>query len=243
MSNSHTRAAVLIVAAGRGRRFGDEMPKQYQPIAGVCSLRRCLETFLALDAIAMVQTVIHPDDSEMYAQATSGLPDDRVLPPVSGGATRAKSVTCGLQALAAHSPDCVLVHDAARPFVSERIITDVLGELRHADAAFAALPVVDALWQAADGAAINPVPRDGLWRAQTPQGFRFDPLLAAHLAYEGDAADDVEIARAMGIDVRIVTGASENFKITTRADLERAEQIAAARLVPLTDLSPQAARG
>ncbi|WP_299883072.1 2-C-methyl-D-erythritol 4-phosphate cytidylyltransferase [uncultured Sulfitobacter sp.] len=221
------RASVLIVAAGRGRRFGDETPKQYLPIAGVCSLRRCLETFLSVDAIAMVQPVIHADDADMFAAAIEGLDDSRILPPVLGGATRAKSVTCGLRALAANSPDCVLVHDAARPFVSQRIILDVLEELTQADAAFAALPVVDALWQTSDGAAINPVPRDGLWRAQTPQGFRFDPLLSAHLSYDGDAADDVEIARAMGIEVRIVMGASENFKITTPQDLERAEQVVA----------------
>ena len=216
------RASVLIVAAGRGRRVGDETPKQYLPIAGVCSLRRCLETFLSLDSIAMVQPVIHPDDGDMFAAAIDGLGDGRSLTPVLGGATRAKSVTCGLRALAEHSPDCVLVHDAARPFVSARIIADVLQELTQADAAFAALPVVDALWQTSDGAALDPVPRDGLWRAQTPQGFRFDKILRAHRAHKGDAADDVAVAREAGMSVRFVEGSEQSYKITTKADLARA---------------------
>ena len=217
-------AAVLIVAAGRGRRFGDPLPKQYVPIAGVCSLRRCLETFLALDAVSRVQVVIHADDETLYAEAIAGLEDVKLLSPVNGGETRVASVTAGLEALKATRPDHVLVHDGARPFVTARIITDVLEELSVADAAFAALPVVDALWRAQDGSATTSVPREGLWRAQTPQGFRFEALLNAHLAYRGDAADDVEIARAMGIDVRIVTGDSANFKITTPQDLERAER-------------------
>ena len=218
------KAAVLIVAAGRGRRFGDPLPKQYVPIAGACSLRRCLETFLALDVVGMVQVVIHGDDQTLYADAVAGVDDSRLLAPVTGGETRVKSVMAGLEALRSTRPDCVLVHDGARPFVSGRIIMDVLGELEHAEAAFAALAVVDALWRGEDGKAGSPVSRDGLWRAQTPQGFRFQTLLDAHLAYAGNAADDVEIARAMGIDVRIVAGDPANFKITTADDLERAER-------------------
>lgn len=182
---------------------------------------------MSLDTIAIIQPVIHADDIAMYEAAIAGLNDTRILPPVFGGATRAKSVTCGLHALAEHSPDCVLVHDAARPFVSNLVIQNVLDELHNTEAAFAALPVVDALWKTSDGAAVSPVPRDGLWRAQTPQGFHFERLLSAHLRYEGDAADDVEIARAMGMDVRIVMGATENFKITTPGDLNRAEQLVA----------------
>lgn len=222
-------ASVLIVAAGRGRRFGDPLPKQYLSVAGICSLRRCLDLFLSLGSIGAVQVVIHPEDMPLYSDAVAGLTDMRLLPPVAGGETRSKSVTCGLQALEAHTPDCVLVHDAARPFVSARIIADVLVALETSQAAFAAMPVVDALWRVEGGAALSPVSRDGLWRAQTPQGFHFAPLLAAHLSYQGDAADDVEIARAMGLEVRVVLGAPDNFKITSPGDLERAEQIAKQR--------------
>ncbi|MGC1505117.1 MAG: 2-C-methyl-D-erythritol 4-phosphate cytidylyltransferase [Sulfitobacter sp.] len=218
---------ILIVAAGRGRRFGAETPKQYLPVAGVCAFRRCLETFLTLPEVTLVQTVIHADDRDLYMQALEGLADSRVLPAVVGGETRVQSVMNGLHALADHTPDYVLVHDAARAFVTGRIVRDVMDELAHSDAAFAALPVVDALWRAEDGAAVAPVTRDGLWRAQTPQGFRFGVLLQAHLAYQGDAADDVEIARAMGIQVKIVRGDSANFKITTPDDLQRAERFVA----------------
>ncbi len=217
------RVAVLIVAAGRGRRFGSETPKQYVPIAGICALRRCLDTFLSLESTAMVQVVIHPDDIATYGAAVAGADDARLLPAVPGADTRAQSVTCGLRALEPHAPDVVLVHDAARPFVTPRVIGDVLAALETCEAAFAALPVVDALWQSNGDKATHPVPRDGLWRAQTPQGFAFDALLGAHLAYTGDAADDVEIARAMGMEVQLVTGDAVNFKVTTPDDLARAE--------------------
>ncbi len=218
------KTAVLIVAAGRGRRFGDPLPKQYVPIAGICSLRRCLETFLGLDSTGCVQVVIHEEDQSLYDAAIAGVTDHRLMPSVAGGETRVQSVMAGLLALKSAQLECVLVHDAARPFVSERIILDVSVALENAQGAFAALPVIDALWRSEDGAAIEPVARDGLWRAQTPQGFRFETLLNAHLAYQGDAADDVEIARTMGIDVRIVMGDAANFKITTPQDLERAER-------------------
>ncbi len=220
------RVAVLIVAAGRGRRFGNETPKQYLPIAGVSALRRCLETFLSLDLVSMVQPVIHADDEALFQTAVAGVGDSRLHQAVIGADTRAKSVTCGLRALKAHAPDYVLVHDAARPFVSSRLVQNIVSSLEDADAAFAALPLVDALWRSVDGAAIDPVARDGLWRAQTPQGFDFEKLLSAHLSYEGDAADDVAIARAMGMDVRIVLGHEDNFKVTSPGDLERAERIA-----------------
>ncbi|KIN60124.1 Bifunctional enzyme IspD/IspF [Sulfitobacter noctilucae] len=218
------KVAILIVAAGRGRRFGDPLPKQYLPVAGICALRRCLDTFLGMVNVGTVQVVIHSDDADLYAGAVAGVFDPRLNQPVAGAETRAKSVMRGLLALQDAAPDVVLVHDAARPFVTERIVADVLTALEHADGAFAALPVVDALWQAEDGLALTPVARDGLWRAQTPQGFRFQALLDAHRTYQGDAADDVEIARAMGIDVRIVHGDTANFKITTPEDLARAER-------------------
>ncbi|NEK24897.1 2-C-methyl-D-erythritol 4-phosphate cytidylyltransferase [Sulfitobacter sp. JBTF-M27] len=218
-------AAALIVAAGRGTRFGSEVPKQYVPIAGICAFRRSVEKFLSGGDLGLVQAVIHPDDAKMYADAMAGLDDPRLLAPVTGGATRAQSVLQGLEALSGHAPDCVLIHDAARPFVSRRIIRNVLDMLQTTEAAFAALPVVDALWRVEEGAAVAPVPRDGLWRAQTPQGFHFQTLLKAHRGYQGDAADDVEIARAAGMTARVVEGASENFKITTPQDLRRAEQL------------------
>ena len=223
--------AVVIVAAGRGQRFGGATPKQYVPLAGHCALRRCAELFLAIGRIDTVVAVVHPDDGRLYADTMRGLTSPRLLPPAEGGSTRAASVLCGLEALAGHRPERVLIHDAARPFVPTEVVLAVVDALDTAPGAFAALPLVDALWSSEDSCAQAPVPRDGLWRAQTPQGFRYDRILAAHRAHRGDpAADDVAVARAEGMEVRIVAGSEANYKITTAADLVRARADAAQRL-------------
>ncbi len=216
------RIAALLVAAGRGQRFGSELPKQYVPLDGPCAFHRAVRAFLDVPRIGLVCPVIHPDDSALCAAALAGLADPRLLAPVPGGASRGHSVRLGLESLVWHAPDLVLIHDAARPFVPTRVIEDVCDALAEAEGACAALPVVDALWMAADGLAAAPVPRDRLWRAQTPQGFRFDRILAAHRAGDGGAADDVAVARAFGMAVRLVPGDEGNYKITLPSDLERA---------------------
>ncbi len=220
------RAAALIVAAGRGQRLGGALPKQYLPLAGRPVIRHAIATFLATPGIDRVQVVIHPDDADLYAAAVAGIADPRLAAPAPGGATRTASVARGLAALEAAAPDAVLIHDAARPFVSGATITACLTALDHAPGALPALPVVDALWRAEAGSAASPLPRDGLWRAQTPQAFRFGPLRAAYDAFDGEAADDVAVARAAGLDVALVAGTEDNFKITTEADLYRARRIA-----------------
>ncbi|MBF9036138.1 2-C-methyl-D-erythritol 4-phosphate cytidylyltransferase [Rhodobacterales bacterium HKCCE2091] len=215
--------AVLVVAAGRGTRLGADLPKQYLDLGGQPVLRRTLSAVLSAAAVTTVRTVIHPEDADLYAAATRGLSDPRLGPPVPGGATRAASVRAGLEALAkGDPPDTVLIHDAARPFLPQAVIAAVLAALATHDGAIAALPVVDALWRGDGHLADSPVPRDGLWRAQTPQGFRFDAILAAHRAGSEGAADDAEIARAAGLAVALVPGADSNYKITTAADLDRA---------------------
>jgi 2-C-methyl-D-erythritol 4-phosphate cytidylyltransferase len=214
--------SVLIVAAGRGHRLGGEIPKQFIPIGGVCSLRRVVDAFLALDAIGLLRVVIHPDDEVLCEQALLGIDDERLLAPVHGGNTRAQSVRLGLESFCDSSPGKVLIHDAARPFIPANVIEAVLAALDEVEGAFAALPVVDALWSAEGNNAVAPVSREGLWRAQTPQGFRFASILQAHRDHAGEAHDDVAVARAAGMSVRIVEGAEANFKITTAADLERA---------------------
>jgi 2-C-methyl-D-erythritol 4-phosphate cytidylyltransferase len=214
--------AAVIVAAGRGHRLGGGLPKQYAALGGRCPLRRCVDRFLATPRIDAIQVVIHPDDHGLYAEALRGVNDPRLLAPSGGGETRAASVMQGLEALAPLAPDRVLIHDAARPFVPVEVIAAVIDALERAPGAFAALPVVDALWRAEDDRALAPVPRDGLWRAQTPQGFHFERILAAHRGRAGEPADDVAVARAAGLEVRIVLGSEANYKITTGADLARA---------------------
>jgi 2-C-methyl-D-erythritol 4-phosphate cytidylyltransferase/2-C-methyl-D-erythritol 2,4-cyclodiphosphate synthase len=216
--------AALIVAAGRGLRLGGDLPKQYQAIAGEAILARAIRALLAHPDLGPVLTVIAAADRGLYDAATAAIADPRLLPPVIGSESRAGSVRAGLEALVALTPDTVLIHDAARPFVTVETIEAVLTALVEAEGAFPCLPVVDALWRDQDGWAEVPVPRAGLARAQTPQGFAFDPILAAHRALRDPEAalDDVAVARAAGLAVRIVPGNADNIKITTPADLARA---------------------
>lgn len=217
-----TATAVLIVAAGRGLRIGGGVPKQYLDLGGKVLLRHTIEHVLACPETSCVLVVIGNGDHALYRGATEGMDRDRLMDPVVGGDTRAKSVRAGLEALVPVAPECVLIHDAARPFATPGIIRGVIAALKEHDGAFPALPVVDALWLARDGVALEARSRTDLWRAQTPQGFRFQRILDAHRNFPGDAADDVEVAIAAGVDVRIVAGSEDNVKITTQDDLARA---------------------
>lgn len=219
--------ACLIVAAGRGERLGSRVPKQYLDLGGGrVMLRRSIEALLALPAVGLLAVVVHPDERDRYADAIAGLDDPRLLPAIPGGASRSASVRAGLEALEPYGPSRVLIHDAARPFLPPAVAEAVIAALRDAPAAFPALPVVDALWRAEADRAEAHVPREGLWRAQTPQGFHFSAILAAHRAHSGDALDDVAVARAAGLAVTIVPGDEANFKITTPEDLARAALVA-----------------
>ena len=218
------RAGVVVVAAGRGTRMGGALPKQYQPLAGQPVLQRTLARLAAHPRVGEIVVVIHPDD---HARAAPLLPPGARFVP--GGATRAASVAAGLAAL----PDGlghVLIHDAARPLVTAALIDRVLDALAEADAAAPALPVTDALWRE-DGAGgvAGAVSRAGLWRAQTPQGFALPAIRAAHAAAPAEAADDVEVARAAGLAVRIVPGEESNIKITLPEDMARAARFLAAQ--------------
>ena len=208
-----TATALLIVAAGRGVRIGGDVPKQYADLGGKALLRHTVERVLALPETSCVLTVIGTGDDKLYGAAMEGVDRDRLMDPVVGGETRAQSVRAGLEALVSEAPGKVLIHDAARPFVTTRIIRGVITALDRHDGAFPALPVVDALWLAKEGIALEARPRTGLWRAQTPQGFKFKRILDAHRNFPGDAADDVEVARAAGLDVRIVEGSEANIKV------------------------------
>lgn len=216
--------AVIIVAAGRGLRLGAEIPKQYLPLGTSTPISLAVRAFLRVDDVSWVMPVIHPADHDLCKDALSGINDPRLVDAVEGGATRAISVRRGLESLCSQRPEHVLIHDAARPFVTDAIIREVISTLDLHEGACAALPVVDALWKSEGLSAQHPVARDGLWRAQTPQGFRFESILDAHKAHNGSGADDVAVAREVGIGVQLVLGSGQNYKITTQADLERARQ-------------------
>lgn len=217
-----TSCVALIVAAGRGTRLGAELPKQYLPLAGAAVLRHSARAFLDHPRIDRVRVVIHPDDGPRYAEAVSGLV---LLPPVPGGASRQESVRLGLESLADAPPDLVLIHDAARPFVGADLVDRVLDCLGELPGAIPAVAVADTLKRGAEGRIVGTVAREGLWRAQTPQGFRYPDILAAHRAAAGhELTDDAAVAEAAGLAVGLVAGADANFKVTTEEDLLRARQ-------------------
>lgn len=213
--------AAIIVAAGRGTRAGGEVPKQWQALRGRPVLAATLAAFGG--AVDRVVVVIHPDDR---ARAAATLPGVAL---VDGAATRAGSVLCGLRALEGQGVSRVLIHDAARPLVSPGLIARMVAALDGAEAAAPGVAVTDALWRVEGGLVAGTQDRTGLWRAQTPQAFRFDAILAAHRAHPGGAADDVEVARAAGLEVRLVEGEDDNLKLTWPGDLDRAARIMAER--------------
>ena len=212
--------AVLILAAGAGIRAGGEKPKQYQPVGGKPILRLTAEAFLSHPGVSDVMIVIGEGQQAFYAEAVGGL---GLLPPVIGGQTRQQSALAGLRALAARKPNKVLIHDGARPFVSHAIISHVIAALDQHEGVIPALPVTDTLKRAPGGLITSTVSRDSLWGAQTPQGFRFAEMLAAHekAAIEGvhNLTDDAAVAEHAGLEVGIVAGESANRKLTTMQDI------------------------
>lgn len=211
----------LVVAAGRGARVGGERPKQYQRLHGRPVLRHSLETLCAHPRVDAVRVVIHPADRTLYDEAAAGLD---LLAPVEGGAERQDSVRMGLESLEAMAPDLVLIHDAARPFADAALISRVIAALGRHPGAVPAVPVTDTLKRGDDGLVGGTVERAGLWRAQTPQGFRFAGILAAHRRFSGvGLTDDAAVAERAGLAVALVDGSEDNVKVTTPADFRRAE--------------------
>lgn len=213
----------LIVAAGHGVRAGEGLPKQYRPLAGTAVLRRSIDAFLKHPMVDHVQVVIGPEHGELYEAATAGL----ALPsPVAGGETRQESVLRGLEGLTNLQPTFVLVHDAARPLVSAEIITATIDALETHDGALPVLAAADTLKRTRDGIVETTVPRENLGAAQTPQGFRFDKILAAHrAARDTSATDDAAIAELAGLNVAAVPGSRLNMKLTTPEDFVIAEAL------------------
>ena len=229
------KVAAIVVAAGRGLRAGGEVPKQYRTIAGEPVIRPSLARFAAHRAITAVQPVIHPDDETMFRTATDGLD---LLPAVPGGATRQGSVRAGLEALVARQPDIVLVHDAARPFLSDALVARAIAAAQASGAAVPAIAVADTVKRvdAADRI-IATVDRADLRMVQTPQAFAFALLLDAHrraaAAGREDFTDDAALLEWAGQRVAVFEGETGNVKLTTSDDFVRAETL---RLAALADI-------
>ena len=225
----------LIVAAGKGLRAGGEVPKQYQCIGGVPLLHYAIQRLQAYPGIDDVRVVINPEDRAHYDAAVDGL---CVPEPIAGGATRQASARAGLEALAGAAPTLVMVHDAARAFVPVAVIDALLAALDDPqnDGAVAALPITDSLRRGTTHYE-TAVDREGLWRVQTPQLFRFPALLAAHRTAASGATDELGIAMAAGLRIAITPGHEHAFKVTNRQDFAKA----AAMITPA--LSSRAASG
>ena len=225
----------LIVAAGQGFRAGGDVPKQYQLVGGVPLLRHAIQRLQAHPGIDSVRVVINPATRALYDEAAAGL---GLAEPVAGGATRQDSACAGLEALVTDPPDIILIHDAARAFVPDSVLDTLLAALENPgnDGAVPGLAVVDSLRR---GTALYDaaVDRDGLWRVQTPQAFRYPALLAAHRAAAPGATDELGIAMAAGLRVAVTPGDERAFKVTNPEDFAKA----AAMTTPV--LSSRAASG
>ena len=217
-----SRLAVLIVAAGKGERAGMGLPKQYESLAGEPMLRRTVRAFAGMP----IQVVIGPGQQDLADKALAGLD----LPaPVTGGATRQESVRLGLDALAREAPDFVLIHDAARPLISRKVIDDVVRALENgADGALPMVAASDTLRRREGDGRWSLVPRENLYRAQTPQGFVYAKIAAAHRTHAAqDVTDDVALAELAGMRIEMVEGEEKNIKVTRKEDFALAESLMA----------------
>jgi 2-C-methyl-D-erythritol 4-phosphate cytidylyltransferase / 2-C-methyl-D-erythritol 2,4-cyclodiphosphate synthase len=223
----------LIAAAGTGERATaagsrPSLPKQYRDLAGLPVLRHTVRTFAAELGADCVFTVIRSHDRELCRSAIAGLATPE---PIIGGPRRQDSVRLGLEGAAQQtSPAKVLIHDAARPFVSATVISRVIEGLKSADAVAPMIPIPDTLRRKGEGA-FGLVPRDELFRTQTPQGFAFDAILAAHRRYASESfTDDIALAECAGLKVVAVAGEEMNIKLTTPSDFELAQRLALSAL-------------
>ena len=229
--------AVLIVAAGKGERAGGGVPKQFRQLGSRPLLRWSVDVFGTHPAVTSVHVVIGADQHTHYERATRGT---SLPPPIVGGEQRQDSVRNGLLALAQQAPEHVLVHDAARPLAGRTVIDGVIAALLSgADAAIPMIPVADTLRRRNDDGTWDVVPRTNLHRAQTPQGFRFDKILEAHLAHaKSSVTDDMAIAELAGLKIVATAGEESNLKVTEPEDFAIAE-----RLLSSTCAEPRSGMG
>ena len=208
----------IIVAAGRGTRAGGKSPKQWQHLGGKRIIDHSIDLFKNIPRINKIMVVLHSDDLHLL--------DRNDVLFTQGGSTRSESVRSGLEALQqTERPDYVLIHDAARPSTPLALIDKVIDNLTTVNAVSPALPVTDTLWEVIDEKVIQTKSRNNIWRAQTPQGFKFNTILDAHKISSSTMTDDVEVAISAGVQVKVINGSEQNIKITTAEDFERVMRV------------------
>ena len=211
----------IIVAAGKGNRAGGKVPKQWRKIAGKLVVDWSIDAFKNHSLVDFVIVVLPPNQN---------LHRNDVMTCV-GGKSRSLSVYNGLIAAKSLSPDKVLIHDVARPAVSENIITDIISEINEETGAAPGLPIIDALWKISDGEVEKTLDRDFIFRAQTPQGFPYSKILEAHESQSDERAfDDVELAKKSKLKVMLKAGHKDNMKITTPEDFSKISKILVKKL-------------
>ncbi len=236
MSAEKYTTIALVVAAGRGTRLRQDTgspPKAYIPICGKPLLAHTLEALEhpSIDAIACV---IHPDDEALYQAVRQEYGSSLILPPLHGGARREDSVRNGLDGIAHHTPENVLIHDAARPFVPGKLIDNLLAALENADAALPIIPISDTVRELESGEIKATLNRQHIYRAQTPQAFRFQTILDLHHRPHNDVTDDIALCETAGIAIAPVPGDQRNIKITAPDDVMLAEQMLQGRYTTRT---------
>ncbi len=215
--------ACVIVAAGVSNRISGALPKQYRMIVGQSVLERSIRAILVDNRVEGVVCVINAKHLELYETCAAAIKDRRLLPPTLGGSSRSESARNGLTSLQSKAPSHVLIHDAARPFLSAMVLDRVINALGGSDAVMPILPVTDTIWRQTPPSLVL-VDRTDLWRAQTPQGFRYDAIVDAYAKYAATATDDIAVALAAKLQVSLVDGSEHNFKITTDEDFIRVQR-------------------
>lgn len=218
-------AITLILAAGRGLRAGGLLPKQYEMCKKTRMLTYTIEAVLKSKQVSAILVVICSADIELYVDSIKTITDSRLLPYCLGGTERTDSVKLGLKALEKYNPKKVLIHDAARPFVSINLISNILKSLEINSAVTPVLPIFDAIWEKHSSVKCNMIIRPGpdrnnLLLAQTPQGFDYNLIHSAYAKSKGSALDDIAIAHKTGIRISTIIGEASNFKITSEEHLK-----------------------
>ncbi|MBY0281385.1 MAG: bifunctional 2-C-methyl-D-erythritol 4-phosphate cytidylyltransferase/2-C-methyl-D-erythritol 2,4-cyclodiphosphate synthase [Alphaproteobacteria bacterium] len=235
--NQNRKIFALIVAGGQGNRFGSELPKQYCQLNGKTVIDHAITPFLNHTAITGVQVVIGKGTESLYESSLQGL---NLLPVAYGGTTRQESVFRGLEALKAHKPDLVLIHDAARPYITDALINRVVHSLDHAKACIPVISVTDTIKRTENNIVKETIDRSTLRRVQTPQGFCFSTIFSLHQQFSDNPTftDDALLCEAGGIPVHCVDGEEENIKITVTKDLPKMIDIRVGNGIDVHQIGP-----
>ncbi|MBL4785034.1 MAG: bifunctional 2-C-methyl-D-erythritol 4-phosphate cytidylyltransferase/2-C-methyl-D-erythritol 2,4-cyclodiphosphate synthase [Cohaesibacteraceae bacterium] len=235
------RNAVLIVAGGQGLRARTDVhsnPKQYVQVLGNAVIWHTIKLFLASSKTDVILVVVADGHENIYNQAVLGINDKRLMAAIIGGNSRQQSVFAGLTALSATNPDCVLIHDAARPCLAQRSLAEVYASLSTHKAVLVGTPVADTLKKLGTGS-LETIDRTNIWNAQTPQAFDFNLIFDVHrkavLENNTSFTDDCGLAEWAGQNITMIDGGTGNFKITNPDDFELAECILKGRSIMLND--------